>query len=376
MRHSKTARRTLAVAAVACLLCFTIAQAKKPDNAGGGGGGKTAPYTLVDLLGIPQGPNGGFDSNARSVSEPDNAGRVFVVGESWADFSRRPVFWEVNGDGSFDVTDLGLPPGADGAAASAVNDLGVITVNTEETSEVDADGNSILPAWVLVPDLPPQELARPAAYARANAVNNFGEIVGSVDPGPDGVLWELDAQGVAGNPVNLGNFRPLDVNDLGTMAGSQGGQPAIAWFDAEGGLQVQELDKLAGFSSGEATSISANGTWVCGYVHAVDGAEAFVWSADTGMIGLGTLGGRESRAAGVNSAGQVVGWTDTGGGRHSKTAFLWQNGTMFELNSLADSGGKTNLVSAEDISEAGDIVGVMHIDRVGSHAFLLIPNAP
>ena len=37
MRHLKTNRRILAVAAAACLLCFTIAQAKKPGNPGGGG---------------------------------------------------------------------------------------------------------------------------------------------------------------------------------------------------------------------------------------------------------------------------------------------------------------------------------------------------
>jgi hypothetical protein len=46
MKRLKPLQRTLAVASVTCLLCFTIAQAKKPDNpgGGGGGGGKDDPF--------------------------------------------------------------------------------------------------------------------------------------------------------------------------------------------------------------------------------------------------------------------------------------------------------------------------------------------
>ena len=117
---------------------------------------------------------------------------------------------------------------------------------------------------------------------------------------------------------------------------------------------------------------------MAGHCRAIGGpTEAFVWSENTGMIGLGTLGGATSRGLGVNNAGQVVGWSDTGGGKHSQAAFLWQAGQMLELNLLADTGGKIHLQLAKDINDAGHIVGLMDISRPVSetHGFLLIPNS-
>ena len=94
------------------------------------------------------------------------------------------------------------------------------------------------------------------------------------------------------------------------------------------------------------------------------------------MIGLGSLGGATSWALGVNNTGQVVGWSDTGGGKHSQAAFLWQSGQMVDLNSLADTGGQIHLQLAKDINDAGHVVGLMRISRTVSetHGFLLIPN--
>lgn len=62
---------------------------------------------------------------------------------------------------------------------------------------------------------------------------------------------------------------------------------------------------------------------------------------------LGTLGGSESRAFGVNDAGQVVGWAKTNSG--DSHAFLWEKGTMKRL------GGDVS--SASDINNRGQVVG-------------------
>ena len=80
MKHSKSLYRTLAISTVACLLCFTIAHAKKPKNPGGGGGKETAPFTVVDLLGLPGGSS--LQSQAVAVNEPDGSGAVQLVGNS------------------------------------------------------------------------------------------------------------------------------------------------------------------------------------------------------------------------------------------------------------------------------------------------------
>jgi hypothetical protein len=49
---------------------------------------------------------------------------------------------------------------------------------------------------------------------------------------------------------------------------------------------------------------------------------------------------------------------------------------MFDLNDLAETGSKVNLAKAESINEAGHIVGVMQVSRVGDRAFVLASNGP
>ena len=50
MKHAKAIYRTLAITTAACLLCFSIALAKKPDNPGGGGGGGGDGGTSYDIF--------------------------------------------------------------------------------------------------------------------------------------------------------------------------------------------------------------------------------------------------------------------------------------------------------------------------------------
>ena len=73
-------------------------------------------------------------------------------------------------------------------------------------------------------------------------------------------------------------------------------------------------------------------------------------------IDLGSLGGvnMTSAALAVNSSGVVVGQTQIADG--SQHAFIYQNSTMFDLNSLVTATGWT-LTSANGIDNNGDIVG-------------------
>ena len=66
-------------------------------------------------------------------------------------------------------------------------------------------------------------------------------------------------------------------------------------------------------------------------------------------LDLGTLGGANSQAFGVNNRGQVVGSSETS---TSGQAFLWQRGTMTGLGTLA--GGSSG---ATDINNRGQVVG-------------------
>lgn len=80
---------------------------------------------------------------------------------------------------------------------------------------------------------------------------------------------------------------------------------------------------------------------------------------------LGTLGGLESKAFGINARGQVVGYA--GNANNQYHAFLWQNGVMTDLGTLAN----LNESYAYAINDAGQIVGTAtNLGNVTPHAFL------
>lgn len=95
-----------------------------------------------------------------------------------------------------------------------------------------------------------------------------------------------------------------------------------------------------------------------------------VWMAAAGPLGpyavidLGTLGGAESGANGVNLRGQVVGWAHDAEGH--KQAFVWNKGRMDGLGFLL--GGTQSVANA--INDSGQITGYSYVSAANYHAFL------
>jgi probable HAF family extracellular repeat protein len=101
--------------------------------------------------------------------------------------------------------------------------------------------------------------------------------------------------------------------------------------------------------------------------------QAFIWTRESGMQGLGFLPGDvHSEAYGINEKRQVVGLScDVNG---SCRAFIWENGVMTDLNALKSPSYPGFLEQAKDINEAGEIVG-RAIDPTGERkAFLATPT--
>ena len=82
-------------------------------------------------------------------------------------------------------------------------------------------------------------------------------------------------------------------------------------------------------------------------------AMAAITSAQTTytVTDIGTFGGALTSATGINSSGDVVGFSGTPTGDH---AFLWHNGTMTDLGTLGGSCCST----AYGINDSGTVVGV------------------
>lgn len=108
---------------------------------------------------------------------------------------------------------------------------------------------------------------------------------------------------------------------------------------------------------------------VVGYCHniATGKDHAFLYSG-TALADIGTLGGDFSRATAINASGQVVGFSTTASG--SGAAFLYQNGTMYDLNSLIPKDSGWVLTEAISINDKGQIVGYGTYQGQGQ-AFLL-----
>ena len=124
---------------------------------------------------------------------------------------------------------------------------------------------------------------------------------------------------------------------------------------------IVDLGALGGTFS-RANGINSAGQ-VVGYIFQSGGlAHAFIWQNGT-MQDLGDLGGGSSFAYGINSVGQVVGTASTGG--YADHAFIWQNGFMQDLGNLGEGNS-----AATGINSIGQVVGYTYSSVGYNHAFL------
>jgi probable HAF family extracellular repeat protein len=389
LTHSKRRLSLLAIslALTACgaLVFSRDAVAGKPDKPGKpGGDDETAPYLVTDLPGFDLG--GSSQSYAYGVSNPDADGAVLVVGHSWApDGEVHAVMWEIDAAGDvLDMTDLGILPGGTESGAEAVNDVGM------------AVGYSTIddPVWtthavVFMPDGSVVDLGTLGGdFSHADAINNpddngVARVVGlaeTPDGASHGAYWEVDILGNVLGPIDLaisGDFSPKgDINNLGLMAGTSEGIAALAFFNADGILQTIQLGTLGG-SFSRADSVDDFGNAAGTSETAAGEFHAFLRQGGDGMTDLGTLGGPVSGASGVNvinGSVQVVGNSEIA--NLVGHAFLWENGTMTDLNGLIPGKPKWLLQQAHAVNEAGQItgVGVVGGRRGEEHGYLLTPD--
>ena len=154
----------------------------------------------------------------------------------------------------------------------------------------------------------------------ASAINNANQVVG----------WSVNAE-QATRPFLWSHGVLSDLGSLGADGFAYG---------------INNSGQVAGYSS------TPNPEWPgCGKVGYCPESsdEATLWSGGT-ITGLGTLGGPNSHAYGINDAGQVVGSADvliTDSGFELADGFLYSAGTLSDLGTFAPAG----------INDVGSIAG-------------------
>lgn len=233
--------------------------------------------------------------------------------------------------------DLGAPDGGSSNAA-AINAAGQVAGTS--VAPINAGINAPERAFLWTEGTGRIELGDPpAGFAHSHAafLNDAGQVAGALRtagrlPTQHAFVWSA-----------TGGFR-----DVGTLGGPE---------STVNGLNA------AGQAAGQADlPLDVTQAMGPGLTH-----HAFSWSSAGGLVDLGTLGGRQSGAAALNGAGQVVGVSDTVTGDDPEPhAFLWSSGALHDLGTL---GGTSSAATA--INDAGQAVGQSTLDATGrAHAFL------
>jgi len=104
--------------------------------------------------------------------------------------------------------------------------------------------------------------------------------------------------------------------------------------------------------------------------------QAFLWTRSDGIQNLHALPGDViSEATGINDFGQVVG-TSFDASFNSRV-FLWQDGRIYDLNTLLQPNSPLYLLASGDINDRGEITGLACVVEGGAcsgvlHAFVAI----
>jgi len=221
------------------------------------------------------------------------------------------------------------------------------------------------------------------SLGRAEAINNLGQIVGSVAGGSNqiGAIYTVDEAVIIDQLTPGGAYcvTLYDVNDAGLAVGT-GIDPNNAARNVGYCVDINSGDAFeVGYTTGTngalCFGVSEAGHVVGSTMMNQGDSVPFIWTEMDGMQALPLLpGAGVGGADGVNSDGWVVG---TQGGLYAMP-FLWDGEEVHHVQDLVPAGSGWDLStntssSAEAISEEGIIVGTGIRNGVTS-AYVLVPD--
>jgi probable HAF family extracellular repeat protein len=199
----------------------------------------------------------------------------------------------------------------------------------------------------------------------AYGINSGGQIVGESYPATGPYFHAFLYSGVQMNDLDPlgGESSATCINDLGQVAGSDSSEGAFLYS----GGTMQYIPTL-----GSPTGINHAGQ-IVGSMNFGNGGLYRACMYSGGQVkNLGIISGyNDSSAYGINDAGLVVGWATNND--ISGHAFLYNGGSMIDLNTLIDPSSGWTLDQALAINDEGQIVGDGYNSLTGETAFLLTP---
>jgi probable HAF family extracellular repeat protein len=338
------------------------------------------------------------------VQHPDNLGMAMGLNnygwtlnmEQFLDpFSLSTLFPPVSGTVTVTIDHLNLELGTLGGTNSSINWNGINdrgeSVGMSETSVLDPNGEDICgfgTHLICLPFLWQNGVinALPTVggnNGQASAINNRGQVAGYAENGmvdstcpqgdpnnrvdlpvmwtkgkaqalptigsdPDGVAYGINNQGQAvgySGTCTTVNYAVVWQNGVATKLPPLGDPPAIAF-------EINDRGQIVG------QGVNSDGVPL-----------AALWENNTvTSLGGGDLppGDVASFATSINNRGQAVGssFNSTSSWSHG---LLWQNGVMYDLNTLFPASSHLFVISASNINESGQIAG-MALETVGPHA--------
>jgi probable HAF family extracellular repeat protein len=266
-----------------------------------------------------------------------------------------------------DITDLGTLGGEFSDAFGINNDaLAVHIVGRSETA------TGFLHAFFWTPPGPMIDLGTlGGSNSVAWDINNHGQIAGQSDDAlkqrwavvwtNTGGTWAIENLGTVtgaccANARGINNGSAADPATVAVVGSSEG--HAVVWTKSATRWVIQDLGTLPGDMFSGAEDVNDHGAIVGRSASKTGVNSGFLWTAATGMFRLSGLGG-ETWALAINNSGDVAGFsTDASGDRHP---VRWRSATNWTIEDLGTLGGCCG--EAYGINSYGDVVGFSNISR-------------